>query len=544
MTSRILMRTAICVLTVLLGSTVATMGQATTGTIQGTVRDAAGAIIPGANVLVTNINTNVSSTWTSNENGDFIAPFQLPGDYEVAVEKSSYKRTVRSGIKLLIGERAVADITLEPGQLSETINVVSDTPIIQTETSEVSQVIEGRPINELPLNSATGRNFTGLMTLIPGTLRTNPVGLFDAPQGNSSFSVNGQRDSANNYTVDGADNNESLLGIVTVLPPPDAIGEFKIQTNAYAAEFGRAGGAVVNVQTRSGTNNFNGSLYTFLRNDAFDARGPFDGANLPPLRQNEIGGTIGGPIKRDRTFFFFDYVFFRQRAGQTYVATVPTLSQRQGIFLPSEGAGVIYNPFTQQPFADNTITPSLINPIGRSLLNLFPEPNRAGTVVAGRGVANNFSGVSTQVQDAHRFDLRLDHTLTTNDNLTGRYSFFDAYTALTPLFGEEAIGAVPARVGQGDSRNQNLVLTEVHTFSPTKINEFRVSYNRIATTFAGFDYGNNLAEELGIPNINVFGETSSGLPRINVADELTALGTDAPIPAIRYEETFQLSTLR
>lgn len=548
MTSNVYAKAAACFLSLLLMVTAA-VGQTTTGTIQGTVRDSAGAIIPNATVTVTNVNTNVSSTWTTNDNGDFTAPFQIPGDYEVAVEMANYKRTVRGGIKLLIGERAVADIALEAGQISETVSVISDTPLIKTATSEVSQVIEGRPINELPLNSATGRNFTGLMTLIPGTLRTNPVGLFDAPQGNSSFSVNGQRDSANNYTVDGADNNESLLGIVTVLPPPDAIGEFKIQTNAYAAEFGRAGGAVVNVQTRSGTNNFSGSLYTFLRNDAFDARGPFDAAKLPPLRQNEIGGTIGGPIKRDSTFFFFDYVYFRQRAGQTYLATVPTLAQRQGNFLASEGAGTIFNPYTarlvnnvlvRDPFPGNVIPQSLINPIGQRLINLYPAPNRTGNVRPGIGVGNNFSGVSTQVQDAHRFDLRIDHTLTQNDNLTGRYSFFDAYTALTPLFGNQAIGAVPARVGQGDSRNQNLVLSEVHTFSPSKINEFRVSYNRIATTFAGYDYGTNLAQELGIPNINIFGETSSGLPRINFSDELTAIGTDAPIPAIRYEETYQL----
>lgn len=538
MTSSLLTKVATSALTILLIAGAA-RGQATTGTIQGTVRDVAGAIIPGATVTVTNVNTNVSSTWMTNENGDFTAPFQLPGDYQITIEKPNYKRLVRSGVTLRIDERAVADVALEPGEVTETINVVADTPLIKTETSEVSQVIEGRPIVELPLNSATGRNFTGLMTLVPGTIRTNPVGLFDAPQGNSSFSVNGQRDGANNYMVDGADNNESLLGIVTVLPPPDAIGEFKIQTNSYAAEYGRAGGAVVNVQTRSGSNNLTGSVYTFLRNDALDARGPFDGPELPPLRQNEIGGTIGGPVRRDRTFFFFDYVYFRQRAGQTYIATVPTLAQRQGSFLASEGAPVIYNPFTGQQFANNAIPQSLINPVSQRIINLFPTPNLPGTIVQNRGVANNFSGVSTQIQDAHRFDIRIDHTLTSRDNLTGRYSFFDAYTALTPLFGETAIGSVPTRVGQGDSRNQNLVLSDVHTFSSTKINEFRVSYNRIANTFAGYDYGRDIAQELGIPNINVFGATSSGIPRINI-EEVTALGTDAPIPAIRIEENFQL----
>ncbi|MGH9899805.1 MAG: carboxypeptidase regulatory-like domain-containing protein, partial [Pyrinomonadaceae bacterium] len=238
-------KAAICVLWILLVR-VLSPGQATTGTILGTVKDTAGGAVPSASVMVTNVRTQVSTVVSPNSEGDYIAPFLLPGEYQVSVEQSNFKKAVRSGITLQVGEKARADVTLEVGEISETVTATAEAPLVRSEGSEIAQVIEGRPIAELPLSSVTGRNFTGLVTLVPGTIRTNPVGLFDAPQGNSSFSVNGQRDGANNYMIDGADNNESLLGIVSVLPPPDAIAEFKIQTNSYSAEFGRAGGAVVN----------------------------------------------------------------------------------------------------------------------------------------------------------------------------------------------------------------------------------------------------------------------------------------------------------
>ena len=212
------------------------------------------------------------------------------GAYRLTVAAEGFRTAERAGVVLQLEDRLRADFPLVVGALTETVEVRESLPVVQTESAERGTVIDNAQIVELPLN---GRNFTSLMTLVPGTIRTNPVGVFDAPQGNSSFAVNGQRDGANNYMIDGADNNEVLLGIVTILPPPEAIGEFKLQTNAFSAEFGRAGGAVVNVQTRSGTNRFRGSLYEFFRNNVLDARGPFDQAKLPPLRQNEFGGTLG-----------------------------------------------------------------------------------------------------------------------------------------------------------------------------------------------------------------------------------------------------------
>jgi len=526
------------VLALLTFSAAAAFSQATTATIQGVVHDSTGAVVPGAVVTVTNLETQVASKWVSGPEGAFTAPFLQPGEYEAGAEKTGFKRTVRRGITLSVADTTRIDLTLEVGATTDTVTATAEAPLVKVDTSELGQVIQAKEIDELPLNSQTGRNFTALMTLVPGAFRTNPVGLFDAPQGNSSFAVNGQRDGSNNYMIDGADNNEVLLGIVATLPPPEALGEFKLQTNAFSAEFGRAGGAVISVTTRSGTNEIHGSAYEFLRNSTLDARGPFDRASLPPLRQNDFGATLGGPIRKNRTFLFGDYSGFRQRAGQTVTASVPTLNQRNGIFLASEGAGTIYDYQTGAPFANNTIPANRIDPVGQKLLALYPAPNLPGRVVAGAGVANNYSGVYVQQQDVTRGDARLDHTLTSKNNLFVRYSIFDAFTALPPLFGAQATGDTPGRAGKGDSRNQSMVFGDVHIFSGTAINEFRASYSRIANSFVGYDYGTNAAASIGIPNINVFGATSSGLPRIEISG-LNSLGVDAPIPALRYENHFQ-----
>ena len=512
--------------------------QATTATLDGTVRDQTGAVVPGAAVTVRNTQTGVTTSANTNADGDFVAPFLLPGPYEVAVEKSGFRKALRAGITLLVADTVRIDFSLEVGAVTDTTTVTAEAPLVKADTSELGQVVEQKPIEELPLNSSSGRNFTALMALIPGAIRTNPVGTFDAPQGNSSFAVNGQRDSENNYMVDGADNNEDLLAIVTILPPPEALSEFKIQTNAFSAEFGRAGGAVINVDTRSGTNEVHGSLFEFNRNSALAGRGPFDPAKLPPLNQNEYGATLGGPIRKNRMFLFGDWEGFRQAIGTTYIGSVPTSSQRSGIFTAADGAGTIYDPFAGTPFPNNTIPASRINATGQALLNLYPLPNLPGTVSAGNGVANNYTGPSVQTQTVNRADTRYDAILSKQDTFFARYSIFDAFTAAPPVFGNTATGDLPGSPGKGPSRDQSVVLSEVHVSSPALINEARFSYSRISDTYYNYDYGSNLAQQLGIPNINTFGPISTGLPIIAISG-LDSLGTRAPIPALRYENSFE-----
>ncbi|HKE25950.1 MAG TPA: TonB-dependent receptor [Bryobacteraceae bacterium] len=519
-------------------SAVIAFGQTTTATLDGFVRDQTGALVPGAAVAATNTQTGVVTTATTDDKGGFLVSFLLPGTYYVSAEKGGFKKAVRQGVTLLVAETTRIEINLEIGSTTETTTVTGEAPLVKVDTSEIGEVIRQKSIEELPLNSGTGRNFTALMTLIPGAIRTNPVGTFDAPQGNSSFAVNGQRDSENNYMVDGADNNEVLLGIVTILPPPEALSEFKIQTNDYSAEFGRAGGAVINVETRSGSNEIHGSAFEFNRNSAYSGRGPFDPAKLPPLNQNEYGATLGGPLKKNKLFLFGDWEGFRQAFGTTYIASVPTANQRSGVFLASEGAGTIYDPTNGNPFPNNVIPPNRISPVGQALLNLFPLPNLSGTVSNGNGVANNYTGPVVQTQHVNRVDVRFDASISAYDTTFVRYSIFDAFTALPPLFGPLATGNIPAAPGKGPSRDQSVVLGEVHTFSPTLINEARFSYSRIRDTYYNYDYGVNEATQLGIPNINVFGPISSGLPIIAISG-LNYLGTEGPIPALRYENSFQ-----
>ena len=519
-------------------SVLVAFGQTTTATLDGFVKDQAGARVPGAEVTARNTQTGVVTTTTTDDKGSFLASFLLPGRYDVSAEKAGFKKAVRQGITLLVAETTRLEITLEVGATTETTTVTGEAPLVKADTSEIGQVIQQKSVEELPLNSGTGRNFTALMTLIPGAIRTNPVGTFDAPQGNSSFAVNGQRDSENNYMVDGADNNEVLLGIVTILPPPEALSEFKIQTNAYSAEFGRAGGAVINVETRSGSNQIHGSAFEFNRNSAYSGRGPFDPARLPPLNQNEYGVTLGGPLKKNKLFLFGDWEGFRQAFGTTYIASVPTANERAGVFLASEGAGTIYDPTTGSPFPNNSIPSNRISPVGQALLNLYPLPNLPGTVSNGNGIANNYTGPVVQTQHVNRVDVRFDANLSAKDSLFLRYSIFDAFTALPPLFGAVATGSVPGAPGKGPSRDQSVVLGDVHTFSPSLINEARFSYSRIRDTYYNYDYGVNEATQLGIPNINVFGPISTGLPIISISG-LTSLGTEGPIPALRYENSFE-----
>ena len=532
--SNILIRTVgLAFLTCTLG-----FSQATTATLDGTIHDQTGAVVPGAKVTVHNMQTGVSSTVDTNAVGNFVAPFLLPGEYEVTVEAAGFKKTVRSGITLLIGDTVRLDFAIEVGAMAETTTVTAEAPLVKADTSELGQVITQKSIEELPLNTATGRNFTALITMLPSAIRTNSQSIFDSPQGDSGVAINGQRDSENNYTIDGADNNEVTMGMVFVLPPPEALSEFKIQTNAFSAEFGRAGGAVINVETRSGTNQLHGSLYAFDRNSAFSGRSPWDPAVLPPLRQNEFGVTLGGPIKKNRMFIFGDYSGFRQASGTTTLASVPTVNQRNGVYLASEGAGTIYDPFSGTPFPNNIIPAARISPIGQALANLFPLPNLPGAVsTSGAGVANNFTGASVQTQTTNRGDARFDYTVNSKDSIYLRYSMFDAYTVAPSLFGAVAC-SIPSRPGKGPDRNQSVVLGDVYTVTPNLINEARFAFDRIKDTFYNQDYGQNTAAQLGIPNINVFGPISSGLPVISIAN-LTSLGTPAPVPALRYENTFE-----
>jgi hypothetical protein len=343
------------------------------GTLTGTVTDPNGAVIQGASVTATNNATNVSTTTKTNQEGGYTFTALPPGEYSVAVEHSGFKRNVQTGVVLKIAEATRLDVPLEVGAVTEEVRVVTEAPLVRSTSSELGQVIDYKQIQSLPLN---GRLFQQLITLTPGAL---PRGFADfaenpAAAGARSFvhhSVNGLPWSGNNYLLDGVANNEPLNAFINVTPPLEAIQEFKVQTNNPTAEFGVFGGAVVNLSIRSGTNQYSGSVFEYFRNDALNARN-FFAATKAPFESNQFGGTFGGPVLKNRAFFFGDYQGLRQDQGRTVIATVPTAEMRTGNL--SAISAQIFDPSNGQPFAGNIIPSTRINGITRHLP--APQPCR------------------------------------------------------------------------------------------------------------------------------------------------------------------------
>src|SRR5438093_4126314 len=358
--------------------------QAVSGTIFGTVYDSSGAALPGATVTLANTATGLTRSVVSDSKGEYTAPSLPTGTYSVTAEMSGFKKTSMSNVHLGVDQKIRTDFKLELGQMTEAVTIQAETPLVQTGSSDLSVTVEGKTIESLPLN---GRNFVNLTRTIPGVVRGIPGANIDgagslAWRASASFSANGQRPRDNNYLLDGVDNNETWLQTVVLFPSVDALDEFKLQTSTYSAEFGRSLGGVVNLQIKSGSNARHGSLFEFLRNDAFDANNYFNnraGRPKPDFSQHQFGGTSGGPIVKDRTFYFFDYQGLRVSQGQTYLSTVPSAKMRNGDF--SELNRVLYDPITHLPFPGNVIAQDRWDPAAKSILNqLIPAPNTAGVL--------------------------------------------------------------------------------------------------------------------------------------------------------------------
>ncbi|HEV3484439.1 MAG TPA: carboxypeptidase-like regulatory domain-containing protein, partial [Vicinamibacterales bacterium] len=339
-------------------STSIAIAQSVSGTILGTVTDTTGAVIADAKVTVTNEGTGLTRTVTTDRHGEFVVPSIPTGRYTVIAEVAGFKTLAMSNIELGVDQRARIDLKLEVGAMTEAVTVEASAPLLQTSSSELGTTVIEEQIEALPLN---GRNFVSLTRTVPGVLRGIPGSNIDgagslAWRASASFSANGQRPRDNNYILDGVDNNETWLQTVVIFPAVDSLDEFKLQTSTYSAEFGRSLGGVVNLQIKSGSNDFRGSGYEFHRNDMFDANNFFNnraGRPKPDFSQHQFGGTLGGPVFRSKTFFFGSYQGYRVNQGQTFLSTVPSARMRQGDF--SEINRVIYDPLTGQPFPGNQI---------------------------------------------------------------------------------------------------------------------------------------------------------------------------------------------
>jgi hypothetical protein len=487
----------------------------TTGTIYGTVSDSSGGAVSGAVVTVKNLGTNLSRTASTDEQGSYAVTLLPVGAYSVMAQATGFRLFLRERIELEVQAKLRVDVKLEVGEVTERVIVTTEVPQVDTASSTLGKLVEERRILELPLN---GRNFLQLGVLQAGVVPPPPginmlgSGTNNTPGGTAfNFSVNGQRITSNNHLLDGVNNVEPFSGAAMVVPSPDSLREFRILTNAYTAEFGRAGGSIVTVITKNGTNQYHGSAYEFLRNDAFDARNFFSPA-VPALKQHQFGGTFGGRIIKDRTFFFGSYEGFRQTRGVPASTTVPSLLVRQGNF--TQEARKPIDPLTGQRFPGDIIPQGRINAVAMNVLKLYPEPNNGATT---------WSGAPVAVNNRNQVVVRVDHTLVENKNtLTGRY-VLDQGTLMSPggsSILNIGVVSVPGFALESPNRFQNFMVADTHIFSQRLINDFRFSYQRanvrnetpIATvdpSAIGFTYP-TAVDIKAMPGIAVAGLTALG----------------------------------
>ncbi|PYT24892.1 MAG: TonB-dependent receptor [Acidobacteria bacterium] len=525
--------------------------QTTTGSIVGTVTDPSGAVIAGATVTVTNMDTGIAVKTPSDSTGNYVATPLPVGRYSVTVEAAGFKKSVRSDITVNVQDRVRVDAALEVGAVTDTVEVAAAAPLLQTDTSYLGQVVGSQEIVDLPLN---GRYFTRLAVLTAGTAPT-PNGARDEKTG--GFSSNGVRPYQNNYLLDGVDNNSLSEDLVSdqsfvIGPPPDAIAEFKVQTNSMSAEFGRSGGAVLNVTIKSGTNELHGTVYEFLRNSQLDAKNFFDDPTqpIPPFKLNQFGFSVGGPVifpkaynGKNRTFFFFDYQGTRVRTGHTFLASVPPTTWRNGDF---SGFAPIFDPdstvvaadgsVTRQPFANNQIPSGRFDPIAKKLLDEFPSPNVAGAV-ASSGVANNFLSSPSEPDDTNQLDLRIDHKISDSDSIFGRFSMSNQnLTPPSPI--PPPLDGQAFTSGDFLNRPRNVVITETHIFTPRTVNELRLGYTRNRSERLQFNSDKNLSADLGLPGIP-FGPKNGGLPAFCI-DDLTCFGSSTYQPTVEVQNVYHI----
>jgi hypothetical protein len=526
------------------------LAQTNKGGLSGTIKDPSGAVIPNATVRITNQGTGAVREVTANEEGGYAAPLLDVGLYSVEVSAAGFQARRVIDVRVQTSETQGLDVTLEAGQVAEAVTVTAEASLVQTETSDRGSVVSGREVTELPLS---GRNFTQLATLTPGVTRSTNIGISGDPRsfnngdpragtggpgsgnengqtetsrfsrsGGGSLSVNGQRPTQNNFSLDGVDNNEPQFGTIGVFPNPDAIAEFRVTTSVPPAEVGRASGAVINTTTKSGTNDFHGSLYYYGQNSALNAYHPvlktrlaealnrnasqleIDALQKSVQQIHEFGGTIGGPIRRNRTFFFFDYLGQRNNLPFPANTTVPTALSRNGNF--SEFP-TIFDPTTGQPFPNNVIPSNRISSVGRNYLNAFPLPVRNVFNPGDPLSQRNYFTQRANRETIDNFGIKIDHRLTDDNSLTGRFTEQRLQTVRANLFP----GNIPtAGFGAGEERgnSRQLIITDTHTFSPTVLNEFRFGLTQIQISIFNCGVGGacgvspTFSQDIGIPNSN------------------------------------------
>jgi len=549
--------------------------QVDTGTIRGTIRDESGAVLPGATVTITHEGQALTLSTVTREDGTYVFTPIRTGTYSVEAEFQGFKKAVRRGIGVSIQQQALVDMSLEPGGLTEELVVTADAPLLQTGTGTVGETLKAGAIENLPIN---GRDYTVLARLTAGVVPPQP-----GARAPLMFSANGVRPAQNNYLLDGIDNNTSnvdfLSGVAYIVKPPvDAVDEIKILTSSFSAEYGRAGGAVLNATLKSGTGQFRGTVWEFHRNDALNANDFF--ANRANIKKgeylsNQFGFTAGGPAPGTKTFWFADYEGSLIKQARTWVRTVPTALQRSsgftdysdliGLQSGSVGAdvlgrtfprGTVFDPattrelqagqvdpvtglmaaqsgFVRDAFPSNRIPAGRLHPDALRLMQLYPEPNQAG-------LNNNYVVNRTNTDDTHSFDIRVDHNFSSNDRFFARYSFSDNHKVRPSPFDGDADGGGFAE-GDETVRVNGFAASHTHMFSGTLINETRFGVSREHTNRLqpNGDDTSDLPGRYGILGIPQL-PGNGGLPALRPSG-LNQLGHDGWVVSERFSNTAQLS---
>ena len=508
------------------------LGQGERATISGTVMDASGSVVPGAAISVRNIETNVTSRTESNSAGIFVIPALPPGRYDLTAEKTGFRIFRTTKIPLSVNLTATVNVTLEVGAVTEAVEVSATAVQLEAQTSGLGKTVETRRIEELPI---LGRNPLQLASLVPGVIPTRgQVGAGgDAIGQAGNARISGGLANQNAILMDGGDSRGFTSGGQSYAFPLESVAEFKVETATYSAEFGRAGGGVVNVASKSGTNDFHGVLYEYLRNDHLNANSWTNNrnrVNRSLFQHNEFGAAVGGPIRHDRTFFFANYEAVREGSPRNFLATVPLAAQKGGDFRGSfdrNGNQVLVydylttraNPngsgYIREPFPNNVIPSNRIHPISQSILKYWPDPNRAGETPA---QVNNYFKSGKNVYNNNLWFSRIDHQISEKHRLFGRFGGSQNERFASGLVD----AAFPATtISSNPTRNAGISLTS--TFSPSFLGEFRVSYTRLQNNDAPVSEGFDLAS-LGFPQNLANYVTYRQFPQIQVQQYATGTG--------------------
>ncbi len=524
-----------------------------TGTVTGTIKDPSGAVIPKAHVIVTNEETNAARSAQTNDDGDYTVALLPIGRYRVAVERAGFRRSVLRGVIVDVDQTVRVDFALHVGSVTEEVRVTDTPPIVQTDTSTLGQVVNERLVEDLPLNQ---RNFLSFALLVPGA-QLPTQGSENSTQG-GSFNVNGARDQSNNFMLDGVDNNDPYLNQYVALPSIDAIQEFKVQSGDYSAEFGHASGAQINMVLRSGTNAFHGGLFEFLRNRIMDAKNYFDlpgcttsllesgiaCASIPRFDRNQFGGTLGGPLRKDKTFFFFSDEQLRLRQATTREATIPSQTQWQA----AEALAGIITTYLPCPAAAGPCVNGMAS--GMSVQNLYPPAN----VGSDLSTSNTYLSAPVIDESLNLISVKVDEQANPNDRISMHYSLTDE-NRFDPFDPVNSFTSLPGYGSYTSVFGQNAGVDWTRVFRSSLVNEFRLGFTRMGATFLQQNHGVNIESQLGFPDA-LTNPIDLGAPNINLGANLTSQqcgnpngcsvsfnGIGAPIqyPENRRDNTYQIS---